>query len=150
MVKTNSVWLLGFSIWYRMRVCLQFISKWVLQSRGAGTTYSLIYMQPNILALDPSLTLFAFHRKCQTCSKINNISASAGISFSKLLGLILCTSRLCLLLHLAVLRRGHIYLQLFSVYLVSVMDVVRLNCHSISPCCKIWWSLNSVHCWCVR
>lgn len=65
---------------------------------GASTTYTLIYMQPNALALDPSLTLFAFHRKCQTCSKINNISASAGISFSKLLGLIhLCKSRLCLL-----------------------------------------------------
>lgn len=61
---------------------------------GASTTYTLIYMQPNTLALDPSLTLFAFHRKCQTCSKIN-ISASAGISFSKLL----CKSRLCLLSH---------------------------------------------------
>lgn len=67
---------------------------------GASTTYTLIYMQPNTLALDPSLTLFAFQRKCQTCSKINNISASAGISFSKLFGLILlCKLRLCLLSH---------------------------------------------------
>lgn len=67
---------------------------------GASTTYTLIYMQPNMSAPYPSLTLFAFHRKCQTCSKINNSSASAGISFSKLLGLILlCKSRLYVLSH---------------------------------------------------